>query len=131
MFVYVWGKKIKNSFLKGAVTMQYKPLGKTGLYVSEITLGGMTFSDSSNIYGKTIGATGQELATRMVDVAIEAGINCFDTANMYSFGLSEKMLTKALGNRRKDVVVSTKCYFPFGKGPNDLGTSRPGHHARS
>ena len=75
--------------------MQYLPLGNTGLYVSRICLGTMTFGDDDNAFADTIGATGQELATRMVDTAIEAGVNFFDTANMYALGKSEEMLGKA------------------------------------
>jgi aryl-alcohol dehydrogenase-like predicted oxidoreductase len=80
--------------------MKYKPLGNTGLYVSELTLGTMTFDEEGGSYSGMIGATGQDLATRMVDLSIEAGINLFDTANVYSSGMSEIMLGKALGARR-------------------------------
>lgn len=104
--------------------MKYKPLGNTGLYVSELTLGAMTFADEKSEYGKLIGSTGQEAATRMVDLSLEAGVNFFDTANMYSFGQSEEMLAKALGDRRKDIVLATKVFFPFGQKPNALGLSR-------
>ena len=104
--------------------MKYQPLGNTGLYISELTLGTMTFGDNNNPLSAVIGATGQELATRMVDLAIESGINIFDTANMYAFGDSEVMLGKALGKRRKDYLIATKVYTPFGNKPNDLGTSR-------
>lgn len=104
--------------------MKYKPLGNTGLYVSELTLGTMTFDNEGGSYAGLIGATGQELATRMVDLALEAGINIFDTANVYSSGVSETMLGKALGSRRKDVLIATKVYSTMTTGPNDLGTSR-------
>ncbi len=104
--------------------MKYKPLGNTGLYVSELTLGTMTFDKESGSFAGVIGATGQELATRMVDLAIEAGINIFDTANVYSSGESEIMLGKALGARRKDVLIATKACFSMTEGPNDMGTSR-------
>ncbi|KZZ62787.1 aldo/keto reductase, partial [Sulfitobacter sp. HI0129] len=62
--------------------------------------------------------------TRMVDLSIEAGINIFDTANVYSSGVSEEMLGKALGSRRQDVLIATKVYNTTTTGPNDLGTSR-------
>jgi aryl-alcohol dehydrogenase-like predicted oxidoreductase len=104
--------------------MKYNPLGNTGLYVSELTLGAMTFADESSDFAKLIGGTGQSLATRMVDLSLEAGINFIDTANIYAFGESEVMLGKALGERRKDVLIATKFYNPFGTGPNDLGGSR-------
>lgn len=104
--------------------MKYNQLGQTGLYVSELCLGAMTFADASSAMGKMLGGTGQELATRMVAMSLDAGINFIDTANIYAFGESEVMLGKALGPRRKDVVIATKFYNPFGTGPNDLGGSR-------
>lgn len=84
----------------------------------------MTFGEKEGPYAQVLGATGQELATKMVDLAIEAGVNLFDTANGYAFGQSEVMLGKALGARRKDMLIATKVYFPFGTLPNALGTSR-------
>lgn len=104
--------------------MKYKPLGNTGLYVSELTLGTMTFAEESGAFAKMIGHAGQQLATRMVDLAAEAGVNFIDTANMYSVGESEAIVGKALANRRNDFVVATKVFFPPGKGINDGGTSR-------
>ena len=104
--------------------MKYKNLGNTGLYVSELTLGTMTFDEKGGSFADRIGATGQALATRMVDLSIEAGINIFDTANVYSSGVSEEMLGKALGARRQDVLIATKVYNTMTTGPNDLGTSR-------
>jgi len=104
--------------------MKYQALGNTGLYVSQLTLGTMTFGEKEGPFAQMIGGTGQELATKMVDLAIEAGINLFDTANGYAFGQSEVMLGKALGARRKDMLIATKVYFPFGNLPNALGTSR-------
>jgi aryl-alcohol dehydrogenase-like predicted oxidoreductase len=104
--------------------MKYKPLGNTGLYVSELTLGTMTFDKVDGVFGRMLGGTGQELATKMVNMSLDAGINIFDTANLYSFGESEIMLGKALGNKRKDVLIATKVYNPFDKSPNSLGTSR-------
>ncbi|GAA5221922.1 aldo/keto reductase [Membranihabitans marinus] len=104
--------------------MKYKSLGNTGLYVSELTLGTMTFNNEVGSFLGMIGATGQELATKMVNLSIDAGINIFDTANVYSSGISEMMLGKALGNKRKDVLIATKVYSTMSPGPNDLGTSR-------
>ncbi|MFD0980083.1 aldo/keto reductase [Tropicimonas aquimaris] len=104
--------------------MKYKQLGHSGLYVSELTLGTMTFDNEGGSYADLIGATGQELATRMVGLAIEAGVNIFDTANVYSSGVSEEMLGKALGNRRQGNLIATKLYNTMTTGPNDLGTSR-------
>ena len=80
--------------------MKYSPLGTTGLYVSELTLGTMTFGQENGLFGKMVGATGQALASQMVDVAIERGVNLFDTANIYGLGESETMLGRALKGRR-------------------------------
>ena len=104
--------------------MQYTSLGNTGLYVSRLCLGAMTFGEGGNRFSQMIGATGQELADRMVDTAFEAGINFFDTANMYSDGESEIMLGKAIGDRRRDAVIATKLYNTSKTGVNDMGTSR-------
>lgn len=104
--------------------MKYQALGNTGLYVSQLTLGTMTFDQKDGPFAQIIGGTGQELATRMVDLAIEAGVNLFDTANVYALGQSEVMLGKALGARRKDMLIATKVYSPFGTRPNAMGTSR-------
>ena len=104
--------------------MNYLPLGNTGLYVSRLTLGTMTFGEANSTFAQVLGATGQELANKMVDLAIEAGINTFDTANIYSHGDSEIALGKALGARRKDNIVATKVYNAFNKNQNSLGTSR-------
>ena len=104
--------------------MKYHALGNTGLYVSELTFGAMTFAQEGTDYAKMLGGTGQALADRMVALSIEAGVNFFDTANVYAFGESEVMLGKALGDKRKDVLIATKFFNPFGTGPNDLGGSR-------
>lgn len=104
--------------------MKYVPLGATGLYVSQLTLGAMTFDEPDGAFGSMLGGTGQELATRMVDLSIEAGVNLFDTANNYGVGQSEVMLGKALGARRSDVLVATKFTTPMGRGPNAAGSSR-------
>jgi aryl-alcohol dehydrogenase-like predicted oxidoreductase len=94
--------------------MQYRRLGSSGLKVSEICLGTMTFGH---------GADAQE-ADRLVGAAIDAGITFFDTADGYSDGVSEQMLGAALGKRRRDVVIATKVFNPMGPGPNDSGMSR-------
>ena len=80
--------------------MKYSPLGTTGLYVSELTLGTMTFGQENGLFGKMVGATGQALASQMVDAAIERGVNLFDTAKTYGLGESETMLGRALKGRR-------------------------------
>ncbi len=94
--------------------MEYRRLGSTGLKVSEVCLGTMTF-------GK--GASKDE-AKRMVDSALDAGVNFFDTADSYGGSESENFLGRALKGRGRDVVVATKFFNPMGKGPNDSGMSR-------
>jgi aryl-alcohol dehydrogenase-like predicted oxidoreductase len=99
-------------------------MGKTGIQVSELCFGTMTFGGRS--WFKNIGTVGQREATKLVDMALEAGINFFDTADIYSRGLSEELLGKALGTRRKDIILATKVLGKMGPGPNDVGLSR--HH---
>jgi aryl-alcohol dehydrogenase-like predicted oxidoreductase len=110
--------------------MKYKQLGRTGLFVSEICLGAMTFGGSENAgMWKAIGALQQGEVDGIVGRALEAGVNFFDTADVYSFGESEKLLGQAfknLGTARKDVVIATKVFGEMGPGPNDRGASR-GH----
>ena len=84
--------------------MHYSPLGHTGLYVSELTLGTMTFASIGTPSAQLMGGMDQALADRMGSMSIDAGINLFDSANMYGMGESEAMLGRALGARRKDVV---------------------------
>lgn len=94
--------------------MEYRRMGRTGLKVSELCLGTMTFGHG----------TDQAEATRIVDLALAAGVNFFDTANAYGGGQSEVLLGKALQGRRRDAVVATKFFNPMGSGPNDSGMSR-------
>lgn len=94
--------------------MEYRRMGRTGLKISELCLGTMTFGRS----------TDEAEAHRMVDLCFERGINFFDSANSYSGGQSEVMLGKALKGRRQRAVVATKFTNPMGPGPNDSGMSR-------
>ena len=105
--------------------MRYKPFGRTGLFVSELCFGSMTFGGKSGIWEK-IGNTAQQEADHLVGLALDAGINFYDTANVYSEGDSEVILGKALAARRKDVVLATKVRGRMSPGPNDVGLSR-GH----
>jgi aryl-alcohol dehydrogenase-like predicted oxidoreductase len=108
--------------------MQYKTLGNTGMLVSTLCLGTMTFSGGEGFW-KNIGTTNQKEADELIKASIEAGINFFDTADVYSEGQSETMLGQSLKNlniARKDVVVATKVYGRTGPGRNDVGASR-GH----
>jgi len=102
--------------------MKLRFLGNTGVKVSEICFGAMTFGGKG--YWKYIGELEQKEATDLVNLALEGGINFFDTADVYSEGLSEEMLGKALGTRRKEIVLATKVRGRTGKGPNDVGLSR-------
>lgn len=104
--------------------MDYLPLGTTGLYVSRLCFGAMTFAESEEKHMAWLGNEGQESADRMVGTALDAGINFFDTANIYANGTSERMLRKALAGRRDDVIIATKLYHPSDQGANSMGTSR-------
>src|SRR5215469_11633273 len=107
--------------------MKYNQLGNTGLFVSEICLGAMTFGGQGLF--KVVGEVDQKGATGMIARSIEAGVNFIDTADVYSMGSSEKLVGQALkdiGVKRSDIVIATKCYGRVGSGPNDLGASR-GH----
>jgi aryl-alcohol dehydrogenase-like predicted oxidoreductase len=111
-------------------SMKYNQLGRTGLFVSEICLGTMTFGGSEGgDVRKAIGGLQQTDVDGIVGRALEAGVNVFDTADIYSFGESEKLLGQAfrnLGTPRKNVVIATKVYGEMGPAPNDRGASR-GH----
>jgi aryl-alcohol dehydrogenase-like predicted oxidoreductase len=110
--------------------MRYNQLGNTGLFVSEICLGTMTFSEAGS--GPTSGAIAgvdQKAADQIVESSIAAGVNFIDTADVYWFGESERLLGQALKNLdvpRKDVVLATKVSREMGDKPNDRGASR-GH----
>jgi aryl-alcohol dehydrogenase-like predicted oxidoreductase len=105
--------------------MKYKTLGNTGLKVSEICLGAMTFG-GNGIY-KAIGELGQAEADELVRLSVDSGVNFFDTANVYSAGQSEEILGQSLinlGIPRDSMVIATKVRAPMGGGPNDSGLSR-------
>ncbi|WP_308435305.1 aldo/keto reductase, partial [Sphingomonas glacialis] len=106
--------------------MRYNILGRTGLFVSELCLGTMTFGGGSGIYS-SMGGLQQKDADGLVKTAIDAGINFIDTSDVYSKGLSEQITGQALRNvgiAREDVIVATKFFGPTGDGPNARGTSR-------
>jgi aryl-alcohol dehydrogenase-like predicted oxidoreductase len=105
--------------------MRFKVLGRTGLRVSELCLGAMTFGGSGATW-KAIGGLDEKQSTEIIARALDAGVNFFDTADGYGDGESEIILGKALGSRRKGVVIATKVGFPTGPSPNDRGLSR--HH---
>ncbi|MDB5687753.1 MAG: aldo/keto reductase [Rhizorhabdus sp.] len=106
--------------------MRYNKLGRTGLFVSELCLGTMTFGGGGGIW-EAMGALQQEAADQLVRTAIDSGINFIDTANVYAAGLSEQITGQALRNlgiNREEVVIATKFLGPMGEGPNSRGASR-------
>jgi aryl-alcohol dehydrogenase-like predicted oxidoreductase len=108
--------------------MRQRRLGQTGLFVSELCLGTMTFGGTEGMWGQ-IGRLGQEEADAIVGAALDAGITFIDTANVYAEGRSEEIVGQTLRNlgvARDDVVIATKVHGPMGKGPNARGASR-GH----
>jgi aryl-alcohol dehydrogenase-like predicted oxidoreductase len=108
--------------------MKYNTLGHTGLLVSELCLGTMTFAAGEGMW-KPIAGVDQRLADNLMRQSLDAGINFIDTADVYTNGESEKMLAQAVANlgiARKDVVIATKAYGRTGSGRNDIGASR-GH----
>ena len=106
--------------------MRYNRLGKTGLFVSELCLGTMTFGGGEGIWGK-IGNLQQHESELLIARSLEAGINFIDTADVYASGVSETITGQALKNlkvKREDVVVATKVFGQTGAGPNGRGASR-------
>src|SRR5690242_13877735 len=95
--------------------MEQTPLGDTGLTSSRLVLGTMTFGSQVD----------EDAATQMVDRALHAGINHFDTANSYNAGRAEEIVGRALGARRDEVVLATKVFNRFGSGPDEQGLSAP------
>jgi aryl-alcohol dehydrogenase-like predicted oxidoreductase len=96
--------------------MELRPLGRTGVQVSHVALGAMSFG--------ALGNTDHDDCVRLVHRALDAGINLVDTADVYSAGESEVIVGKALAGRRDEVVLSTKCFWPMGQDPNRRGASR-------
>lgn len=103
--------------------MEYRNLGKSGLKVSALAFGAGTFGGEGPLFSAW-GNSNVAEAERMVGICLDAGVNLFDTADVYSSGASEEILGKALGKRRKDALISTKIGLPMGDGPADAGTSR-------
>jgi aryl-alcohol dehydrogenase-like predicted oxidoreductase len=102
--------------------MEYRQLGRSGLRISALTMGTMTFGGKGGF--ADVGSTDVSEARRQVDRCLEAGINLIDTADVYSDGLAEDIVGEVLDGRRNDVLVATKVRMPMGSGPNDAGLSR-------
>ena len=105
--------------------MEYRQLGNSGLRVPVLSFGTATFGGGNEFFAAW-GNTQVQEAIRIVDLCIDAGINFFDTANVYSTGASETILGKALEGKRQQVIISTKATFPMGEGIQDYGSSA--HH---
>jgi aryl-alcohol dehydrogenase-like predicted oxidoreductase len=103
--------------------MEYRPLGRSGLQVSVFSFGAMTFGDGHGYFG-TVGDTHGAEAAHQIDMCIDAGVNLFDTADVYTEGQSEEVLGEVLRARRPNVLIATKFYGRVGPGPNDSGASR-------
>ena len=104
--------------------MEYRQLGSSGLKISALTLGTMTFGGSGSF--ANVGTTDLAGARRQIAMCLDAGINFYDTADMYSAGMSEEILGEAVKDKRDDLLLATKVRFGMGDGPNDVGLSR--HH---
>ena len=105
--------------------MEFRQLGGSGFKVPELCLGTGTFGDKNELF-RAFGTSDVEEATKLVDISLEAGLNMFDSADVYSNGSAEEVLGKAIKTRRDQVIISTKATFRSGPGHNDVGSSR--HH---
>jgi len=103
--------------------MEYRNLGASGLKVPALSFGTGTFGGTGPLFGAW-GNTDVAEARRLIDVCLDAGVNLFDTADVYSNGASEEVLGEALRGRRDKALISTKTGLPMGDGPNDAGASR-------
>ncbi len=105
--------------------MEFRQLGGSGFKVPVLSFGTGTFGGSGDFF-KAWGSSGVEEATRLVDLCLDAGLNMFDSADVYSRGMAEEILGKAIKGRRDKVIISTKATFAMTEAPNDVGSSR--HH---
>jgi len=103
--------------------MDFRLLGRSGFKVPALTFGTGTFGGATEMF-KAWGSTDVEEATRLVDICLDAGLNMFDSADVYSKGLAEEILGHAIKGKRDRVLISTKATFRRGDGPNDVGSSR-------
>jgi aryl-alcohol dehydrogenase-like predicted oxidoreductase len=104
--------------------MEYRQLGRSGLKVSALSFGTATFGSGSDFFEAWGSTADLEQAKRLVSICVDAGVNLFDSANVYSRGSSEQVLGAALKGIRNQVLISTKVTFPMGDGPNEMGSSR-------
>jgi aryl-alcohol dehydrogenase-like predicted oxidoreductase len=109
--------------MNATINMEYRLLGGSGWKVPALCFGTGTFGGTNEFF-KAWGAVGVEEATRLVDICLEAGLNFFDSADVYSEGAAEEVLGAAIKGRRDQVLISTKATFRSGPGPNDVGSSR-------
>jgi aryl-alcohol dehydrogenase-like predicted oxidoreductase len=109
--------------LRGARIMEYRYLGTSGFKVPALGFGAGTFGGKGPLFSAW-GRTDAAEATRLVDICLDAGVNLFDTADVYSDGQSETILGAAIAGRRSQVILSTKLTLRTGEGPNDVGASR-------
>jgi aryl-alcohol dehydrogenase-like predicted oxidoreductase len=103
--------------------MEFRQLGGSGLKVPALSFGVATFGGGTEFF-RAWGSSDVDEAKRLIDICLDAGVNLFDTADIYSNGLSETILGEALAGRRDKVLISTKATFRMGDGPNDVGSSR-------
>jgi aryl-alcohol dehydrogenase-like predicted oxidoreductase len=103
--------------------MEYRQLGGSGLKVPALSFGTGTFGGTTELF-KAWGTTDVKEATKLVDICLDAGLNMFDSADIYSKGHAEEILGKAVRGKRDKLLISTKGTFRFGDGPNDVGSSR-------
>src|SRR6266849_8500262 len=103
--------------------MEFRQLGRSGLKVPVLCFGTGTFGGGTDFF-RAWGSSDVAEASRLVSICLEAGVNFFDTADVYSNGLSEEILGKAVQGRRHELLISTKTTFPMGNWPNDLVSSR-------
>ncbi|QRX82199.1 aldo/keto reductase [Glaciimonas sp. PAMC28666] len=103
--------------------MEHRRLGKSGLRVPALSFGTATFGGSNDFF-KAWGSTDARGAERLIDVCLEHGVSMFDTADVYSDGMSEQILGEAIKGKRGQLLISTKATFPMGEGANDFGSSR-------
>ncbi|MGW7383064.1 aldo/keto reductase [Streptomyces sp. NPDC054794] len=104
--------------------MQYEQLGATGVFVSRIALGTMTFGGAGTLPWSVVGGLDEKAADEIVSQALDAGVNLIDTADMYAAGECEEILGRVLGSRRRDTLLATKLFARMGTGPNEMGLSR-------